>query len=215
MVFLRILRLRYEVNMLQAHRVQTHVNSPFAHHRLHLKVPIVVLEGETVLRAELNQRIRCFADALPVRDRDGEYDVLLGTWLTMSAGAISRMYGILISWEADKLSQAGDLRAIPAVEGTIALTCPESQSRLRERHNSIPLRVRQNSLFQRSLAFFLRSLESTNGALFILGQVSLRLLLRGLNILLRLTREADGFAFNRLRIAVLARPAPGFQTGIE
>ena len=215
MVFLRILRLRYEVNMLQAHKAQTHVYSPFAHQRLHFKVPIVVLEGETVLRAELNQRIRCFADALPVRDRDGEYDVLLGTWLTMSAGAISRMYGILISWEADKLSQAGDLRAIPAVEGTIALTCPESQSRLRERHNSIPLRVRQNSLFQRSLAFFLRSLESTNGALFILGQVSLRLLLRGLNSLLRLTREADGFAFNRLRIAVLARPASCFQTGIE
>ena len=125
------------------------------------------------------------------------------------------MYGILISREPDKLRQAGDLRAVPAVEGPIALTCPESQSRLRERPNSIPLRVRQNSLFQRSLTFFLRSLKPTNGALFILGQVSLRLLLRGLNSLLRLTREADGFTFNRLRIAVLARPAPGFQTGIE
>ena len=86
MVFLRILRLRYEVNMLQAHRAQTHVYSPFAHHRLHLKVPIVVLEGETVLRAELNQRIRCFADALPVRDRDGEYDVLLGIGLQCRQG---------------------------------------------------------------------------------------------------------------------------------
>ena len=201
--------------MLQPYRTQTHVNSPFAHHRLHLKVPIVVLEGETVLRAELNQRIRCFANALPVRDRDGEYDVLLGTWLTVPAGAVACMYGILISREPDKLRQAGDLRAIPAVEGTIALTCPESQSRLRERHNSIPLRVRQNSHFQRSLAFFLRSLESTNGALFILGQVPFRLLLRGLNSLLRLTRETDGFTFNRLRVAVLARPTSGFQTGIE
>ena len=215
MVFLRILRLRYEVNMLQAHRAQTHVYSPFAHHRLHFKVPTVVLEWKAVLCAKLHQRIRCFANALPVRDRDGEYDVLLGAWLTVPAGAVACMYGILISREPDKLRKTGDLRAIPAVEGTIALTCPESQSRLRERHNSVPLRVRQNSLFQRSLAFFLRSLESTNGALFILGQVSLRLLLRGLNILLRLTREADGFAFNRLRIAVLARPATGFQTGIE
>lgn len=215
MVFLRILRLRYEVNMLQAHRAQTHVYSPFAHHRLHFKVPTVVLEWETVLCAELNQRVSGFPDAFLVCDRDGEHDILLGTGLTMPAGAITRMYGILISWEADKLSQAGDLRAIPTVEGTIALTCPESQSWLGERHNSIPLRVRQYSLFQRSLAFFLRSLKPTNGALFILGQVSLRLLLWGLNSLLRLTREADGFAFNRLRIAVLARPASDFQTGIE
>ena len=186
MVFLRILRLRYEVNMLQPHRAQTHVNSPFAHHRLHFKVPTVVLEWKAVLCAKLHQRICCFTGALLVRDGNREYNILLGTGLTMPAGAISRMYGILISWEADKLSQACDLRAIPAVEGTIALTCPESQSRLRERHNSVPLRVRQNSLFQRGLAFFLCSLKSTNGAFFILGQVSLRLLLRGLNNLLRL-----------------------------
>ena len=92
MVLFRVLRLRHEVDMLQPYRTQTHVNSPFAHHCLHLKVPIVVLEGEAVLRAELNQRICCFTDALPVRDRDGEYDILLGAWLTVPAGAVACMY---------------------------------------------------------------------------------------------------------------------------
>ena len=91
------------------------------------------------------------------------------------------MYGILISRKSDKLRQAGDLRTVPAVEGPIAPAGPEGQAGLRERHNRVPLRVRQNSLFQRSLAFFLRPLETANGALFTLGQVPFSLLLRGLN----------------------------------
>lgn len=72
MVFLRILRLRYEVNMLQPHRAQTHVNSPFAHHRLHFKVPTVVLEWKAVFCAKLHQRICCFTGALLVRDGNRE-----------------------------------------------------------------------------------------------------------------------------------------------
>ena len=186
MVFLRILRLRYEVNMLQAHRAQTHVYSPFAHHRLHFKVPTVVLEWETVLCAELNQRVSGFPDAFLVCDRDGEHDILLGTGLTMPAGAITRMYGILISWEADKLSQAGDLRAVPAVEGPIAPAGPEGQAGLRKSHDRVPFRVSQRTFFQCGLTFFLRPFKPTNGALFILGQVPFRLLLRGLNSLLGL-----------------------------
>lgn len=215
MALFRVLRLRHEVDMLQPYRTQTHVNSPFAHHCLHLKVPIVVLEGEAVLRAELNQRICCFTDALPVRDRDGEYDILLGAWLTVPAGAVACMYGILISREPDKLRQAGDLRAVPAVEGSIAPAGPEGQAGLRKSHDRVPFRVSQRTFFQCGLTFFLCPLKPTNGALFILGQVPFRLLLRGLNSLLRLTRETDGFTLNRLRIAVLARPASCFQTGIE
>ena len=70
MVLFRVLWLRHEIDMLQPNRTHTHVNSPFTHHCLHLKVPIVVLERETVLCAKLHQRIRCFANALLVCDRD-------------------------------------------------------------------------------------------------------------------------------------------------
>ena len=86
MVLIRVLRLRYEIDMLQPDRMQAHVNSPFAHHRLHLKVPIVVLEWETVLRAELYQRIRCFANALLVCDRDKKTTFCLGLGLQCRQG---------------------------------------------------------------------------------------------------------------------------------
>ena len=168
MVFLRILRLRYEVNMLQANRAQTHVNSPFAHHRLHLKVPIVVLEWKAVLCAKLHQRICCFTSALLVCDGNGEYDILLGTWLTVPAGTVACMYGILISRKPDKLSQAGDLRTVSAVEGPIAPARPEGQTGLRECHNRVPFGLRQHTFFQRGLAFFLCPLKTAKGALFIL-----------------------------------------------
>ena len=168
MVLFRVLRLGYEVDMLQPDRTQAHVNSPFAHHRLHLKVPIVVLEWETVLSAKLNQRVGGFPDAFLVCDRDGEHDILLGAWFTVPAGTVACMYGILISRKPDKLSQTGDLRAVSAVEGPIAPACPEGQAGLRECHNRVPFRVRQHALFQRSLAFFLCPLKTAKGALFIL-----------------------------------------------
>lgn len=116
--------------MLQSNRTHTHVNSPFTHHCLHLKVSIVVLEGETVLGAELHQRICCFTDALLICDGDGEYDILLGAWLTMPTGAVARVYGVLISRKTDKLRQASDLRTVSAVEGPLAPAGPEGQAGL-------------------------------------------------------------------------------------
>lgn len=150
MVLFRILRLRYEVDMLQPNRTQAHVNSPFAHYHLHLKVPIVVLERETVLRAKLYQRVGVFPDTLLVCDRDGEYDVLLGAWFTVPVGTVACVYGILISREPDKLSQTGDLRAVPAVECPIAPAGPEGQAWPRKCHNRVPLGLCQHTFFQRS-----------------------------------------------------------------
>lgn len=86
MVLIHVLRLRYEVDMLQPDRTQAHVNSPFAHYRLHLKVPIVVLEWETVLRAKLYQRVGVFPDALLICDRDGKTTFCLGLGLQCRQG---------------------------------------------------------------------------------------------------------------------------------
>ena len=130
MVLFRVLWLRHEIDMLQPNRTHTHVNSPFAHHRLHLKVPIVVLEWETVLSAKLNQRVGGFPDAFLVCDRYGEHDILLGAWFTVPARTVACMYGILISRKPDKLSQTSDLRAVSAVEGPIAPAGPEGQTGL-------------------------------------------------------------------------------------
>lgn len=91
------------------------------------------------------------------------------------------MHGILISREPDKLSQTGDLRAVPAVECPIAPAGPEGQAWPRKCYNRVPLGLCQHTFFQRSLDLFLRPLETAKGALFILGQGPFCLLLRGLN----------------------------------
>lgn len=57
-----------EIDMLQPNGPQSHIDTPFAGHGLQGEVSHIIFERQTVLRAELNQRIRGLAMALLVGD---------------------------------------------------------------------------------------------------------------------------------------------------
>ena len=59
-----------EIDMLQPNGSQTHVDAPLASHGLQREISHVILEGQTVLRTELNQGIRSFAVSLLIGDRN-------------------------------------------------------------------------------------------------------------------------------------------------
>ena len=173
MKLLRVATLLNEIDVFQSDRAQVHINTPFACHSLQREVPQVILKRQAVLRAELDQCVRCLTIALFVGDGNREDNILFGAGLTMPAGRVAGMDGILIARETFELIKAGNLRAVPAVESAISFTCPECQSRLRQSHSSLSLRFRHITLFEGSLTLFLSPAESAQStALFLLDPLS-------------------------------------------
>lgn len=210
MIFLCVLLLRNEVYVFQSDWPHVHINFPLAHHRLHLEISIVVVKRQTMFRTELHQCFDTFSRTLFVGDRDRIDDILLRTWLTMPAWAVAGTDSVLITRKADQLVEPCDLRAVPAVECAIPLTCPECQPWLRECHNVAFLSIGKGSSLECSFTFLLGTIKTSDGTLLVLAQ---RTLLRGLRLLWQY-RKSNRLVLNRLRIAVLTRASPAFKAGV-
>lgn len=103
MELLRVPTLCDQIDVFQMDRAQVHINAPFADHSLQREVPQVILEGQTMLCAELDQRVSGFTIPFLIGDGNGEFDILLWTRPTMPTRRIPGAYSVLVLGEALQL----------------------------------------------------------------------------------------------------------------